>query len=378
MSRVVVAMSGGVDSSVAAFLCQEAGHEVIGMTMQIWPDAPEEVLEREGGCCSLSAVEDARRVCSILGIPHYVTNLKREFEHEVIDEFVAEYSRGRTPNPCITCNKCLKFGHLLRRALELEADFVATGHYARVECRGGRYLLRKAADESKDQSYALYSLDQEQLAHARFPIGSLEKREVRAIAKERGLPTSEKPESQDICFITDGDYRDFLTGKKPAALSEGPIEDVHGRTLGTHPGIAHFTVGQRKGLGISSGKPMYVVSICPETNTLVVGTWEESLARGLHAGNCNWIEFDRPSGPFRAGARIRYKSSPAPALVTPVDGGAVEVSFDRPQRAVTPGQAVVFYHDDLVVGGGTITSAIAPAITQGITPGSAPAGSPAR
>jgi len=358
MSRVVVAMSGGVDSSVAAFLCQEAGHEVIGMTMQIWPDAPEEVLEREGGCCSLSAVEDARRVCSILGIPHYVTNLKREFEHEVIDEFVEEYSRGRTPNPCITCNKSLKFGHLLRRAGELEADFVATGHYARIEHRGGRYLLRKAADESKDQSYALYSLDQEQLARALFPVGSLEKSEVRRIARERGLPTSEKPESQDICFITDGSYREFLAGKRPASLAEGPIVDVQGRTLGTHPGIAHFTVGQRKGLGIASGKPVYVVGIRPESNTVVVGTWEESLARGLVAHDCNWIEFEQPAGPFRADAKIRYKSSPAPALVTPVEGGAVEVLFDRPQRAITPGQAVVLYHDDVVAGGGTIASSI--------------------
>jgi len=358
MSRVVVAMSGGVDSSVAAFLCLEAGHEVVGVTMQVWPDAPEEVLEREGGCCSLSAVEDARRVCSILGIPHYVTNLKREFEDEVIDEFIKEYARGRTPNPCITCNRALKFGHLLRRARELEAGYVATGHYARVEKQAGRHLLKKAEDESKDQSYALYSLDQEQLAHALFPVGSLSKREVRRIAKERGLPTSEKPESQDICFVTGGDYRDFLAGRRPEALSPGSIEDTRGRKLGSHTGIAHFTVGQRKGLGIASGRPMYIVDIRPDTNTVVAGTWEESLSQGLLARECNWIEFDRPAGPFRADAKIRYKSNPAPALITPRDGGVVEVIFDRPQRAVTPGQAAVFYHGDVVAGGGTIVSAV--------------------
>ena len=358
MTRTVVAMSGGVDSSVAALLCLEAGHEVIGMTMQIWPDAPGEVFEREGGCCSLSAVEDARRVCSVLGIPHYVTNLKHEFEEEVIGEFIEEYAQGRTPNPCITCNKAVKFGHLLRKARELEADYLATGHYARVaRDDAGRYLLMKSPDESKDQSYALYSLDQDQLAHALFPVGSLDKRDVRRMARERELPTSAKPESQDICFITDGDYRDFLRQRRPEAFSPGAIEDTGGRTVGSHAGIAHFTVGQRKGLGIASGRPMYIVDIRPDTNTVVVGTWEESLDRGFLADDCNWIEFERPCGPFRADAKIRYRSNPAPASVTPRDDGAVEACFDRPQRAVTPGQAAVFYHGDIVVGGGTIISA---------------------
>jgi tRNA-specific 2-thiouridylase len=359
MTRTVVAMSGGVDSSVAALLCVRAGHEVIGMTMQIWPDASPDALEREGGCCSLGAVEDARRVCSALGIPHYVTNLKQAFEDEVIDEFIREYALGRTPNPCITCNKAVKFGHLLRRARELEADYLATGHYARVgRSETGRCLLMKAPDESKDQSYALYSLDQAQLAHALFPVGSFAKHEVRRLAREARLPTFARPESQDICFITSGDYRDFLRHRRPEAFRPGPIEDVTGRVVGSHAGIAHFTVGQRRGLGIASGRPMYILDIRPGTNTIVVGPWEESLHDGFFAGDCNWIEFDRPVGPFRADTKIRYRSSPAPALITPHQAGdRVEVRFDRPQRAVTPGQAAVFYHGDIVAGGGTIFSA---------------------
>lgn len=359
MSRVLVAMSGGVDSSVAALLCLEAGYEVIGATMQIWPQAPAEVEESYGGCCSLAAVYDARRVCDKLGVPHYVFNLRQEFEDSVIADFCAEYERGRTPNPCIVCNRVVKFEHLLERAIALEADFLATGHYARVEQNeAARWLLKRALYPEKDQSYALYALTQQQLSRTLFPVGSLSKQEVRNIAKRAGLEVSSKPESQDICFVVSGRYTDFLRERCAGAFKRGPLVDVEGRVLGYHNGIANFTVGQRKGLGISAGKPLYVLEIRPEDSTVVVGTREQSFASGLLASRCNWIAIEGLKEPIRATVKIRYKADAVPCRVIPENGHSVLAYFDEPQRAVTPGQAAVFYDGEVVIGGGTIERAI--------------------
>jgi tRNA-specific 2-thiouridylase len=355
MSRVLVAMSGGVDSSVAALLCLREGHEVIGATMQVWPEAPEDVAREHGGCCSLDAVTDARRVCAGLGIPHYVYNLRQEFQEAVIDYFCDAYAVGRTPNPCIVCNQTVKFTYLLDRAKKLEADYLATGHYARVICSpSGRYLLKRASWPEKDQSYALYSLTQEQLRYAMFPVGELPKSEVRRIAQRAGLPTSNKPESQDICFVVGGDHTGFVRERHPAAFVSGPIKDSSGRVVGRHEGIGHFTIGQRRGLGLSGGGPFYVLDIRPNENSVIVGPWEESLAHGLVAAGCNWIAFDHPRGPFRAQVKIRYRATSVPCTVEPLESGSVTAIFDSPECAVTPGQAAVFYDGDIVIGGGAI------------------------
>ena len=357
---VVVAMSGGVDSSVAAALLLEQGYNVVGVTMNLWPrKSMVEADTRHNICCSLESVNDARRVADRLGIPHYTLNFRDVFDREVVRDFLAEYARGRTPNPCIRCNRFVKFDALLAKALSWGANYIATGHYARVErSPEGRYLLKKALYSAKDQSYALYSLSQQQLAHTLFPLGGLEKSETRRIAADLGLATADKPESQELCFVPDGDYVGYISQRLPSAAMPGPIRNLKGEVLGTHPGIAFFTVGQRKGLGIATGKPLFVVELLPEENTVVVGEREELYSRGLLADDANWIAMVRPVGQIRVSAKIRYRSTDVPALAEMGLDGSVRIEFDEPQRAVSPGQAVVLYDDDTVVGGATIRRAI--------------------
>lgn len=352
--RVLAAMSGGVDSSVAAALLLEQGYEVIGVTMQLWPrDLP---IHHDGGCCSLSAVEDARRVAHVLGIPYYVLNFQEVFAREVIDAFTGEYLRGRTPNPCIRCNEKVKFGALLEKARELDAAYVATGHYARVDfdAGSGRYLLRKAADIAKDQTYALYGLTQEQLAHVLLPLGEFRKEETRSMARERGLPVASKRESQDICFIPDHDLAGFLERRAPGASRPGPIVNRRGERLGTHRGAIHYTVGQRKGLGIASSEPLYVLEVDTAANRLVVGRADELYGHALEVEALNWVALPGLDGPLEAQARVRYRAQEAPVRVEPLPGDRAVVRFHTPQRAITPGQSVVFYQDDLLLGGGII------------------------
>ncbi|MCL4498705.1 MAG: tRNA 2-thiouridine(34) synthase MnmA [Chloroflexi bacterium] len=355
--RVIVAMSGGVDSSVAAALLVKEGYETIGVTMNIWPEVDSEAqAERVGGCCSLSAAEDARRVCQTLGIPHYIMNFREAFREAVIEDFAKEYARGRTPNPCIRCNQRVKFDSLLIKAVALGADYIATGHYARREYNDstGRYLLKRGVDHGKDQSYALYTMTQEQLSKTLFPVGALEKRQTRRIAADLGLErVARKTESQEICFIPDNDYPKFLHGYTPNASRPGPILDTDGKVLGEHTGIIHYTIGQRKGIGVHSNVPLYVIAIDAERDAIVVGSNDALLEKTLVAEEINWIS-EEVSEPKRVSAKIRYRSDFAGAIISPRDGG-VRVDFDEAQRAVTPGQAVVFYEGDLVVGGGTIT-----------------------
>ncbi len=358
--RVVAAMSGGVDSSVAAAILKEEGYQVIGATMQIWPsDRQAGGADKFGGCCGTGAVEDAKRVAYELGIPHYVMNFRDIFAQRVITEFCHEYSLGRTPNPCISCNRYIKFDALLERAKGLGADFVATGHHARVDENNGRYLLRKGVDRRKDQSYVLYRLTQEQLSHSLLPIGNFTKERVREIAKELGLPVSAKPESQEICFIPDNDYPRFLKEHIPEAAKPGPILDKEGTILGEHRGILFYTIGQRKRLGMSARERLYVTAIDPERNAITVGSKQEAYNSELIASRLNWIAISklRQSLPIRA--KIRYLHQEAEAVVTPVDGDQVHVKFNKPQLAITPGQAIVFYDGDTVVGGGVIERSIA-------------------
>lgn len=354
--RVVVGMSGGVDSSVAAFLLKEKGYDVIGVTMQIWQDKDKEEYEREGGCCSLSAVEDARRVCSKIDIPFYVMNFKQIFEKMVIDYFVEEYISGRTPNPCIACNKYIKFDALLERSKALEADYVATGHYARVMYDEGfkRYVIKKSATPQKDQTYALYNLTQYQLKHILMPLGDYNKEQVREIASKLDLVTADKAESQEICFVEDNDYGRFISDRLGTKGETGYFVDTKGRRLGTHKGIIHYTVGQRKGLGIAFGKPMYVVEIIPDQNLVVLGDETEVFRKELTASELNLIAYEDIKEPIKVKAKIRYSARESEALVIPLENNRVKVVFEEPQRAITPGQAVVFYQGDVLVGGGTI------------------------
>lgn len=355
--RVLAAMSGGVDSSVAAALLVEQGYEVIGVTMQVWPELSPAEEARRGGCCSITAVNDAQLVAEKLGIPYYVVNIQAEFERQVINYFVAEYSRGRTPNPCIACNKFIKFDALMQKALELGCDYVATGHYARVDYDqdSGRYLLLRSVDPRKDQTYALYDLRQEQLARSLFPLDGLTKPEVRAIADRFGLVTANKPDSQEICFVLDNDYGAFIERRAPETARPGPIFDTTGRRLGTHRGLPHYTVGQRRGLGLNSPEPLYVVALRPEDNAIIVGPPDATMAAGLVAEDVNWIPFAALDGPRRATAKIRYNSPEAACMIHPQDDPkSVLVIFDDLQRAITPGQAVVLYDGDVVLGGGTI------------------------
>lgn len=350
----MVAMSGGVDSSVAAALLKEAGYQVIGVTMQVWPSDGV----RFGGCCGTAAVEDARRVAHKLGISHYVMDFRDVFAEKVIADFCREYRLGRTPNPCIRCNQHIKFDALLHKARGLGADFIATGHYARIEldeARGMR-LLKKGIDRRKDQSYFLYPVTQEQLARIMMPVGNLTKERVRKIARESGLPVADKPESQEICFIPDDDYASFLKEYIPEADRPGRILDEQGEVLGDHHGLLHYTTGQRRGLGIAAREPMYVIAIEPDRNAIVVGSKEKTYGSELIASDLNWINTAGPEGPIKTKAKIRYRHPEAEATVTPLDD-KVYVKFTEPQMAITPGQAVVFYDGDVVIGGGTIESA---------------------
>jgi tRNA-specific 2-thiouridylase len=352
--RIVVAMSGGVDSSMAAYLLLKEGYEVIGVTMRVWPN--DGSREEGPGCCGLADVEDAKRVAHKLGIPFYVINLEKEFDRAVVDYFCEEYSNGRTPNPCIVCNEKMKFGRLLERARGLEAEIVATGHYVQgvYDRKRKRYLLKRGHDRQKDQSYVLFSLTQEQLSRARFPVGALFKDQVRGMARDLGVRVHDKADSQEICFVREGDYRQFLHRRKGANTEAGPIVDRTGRVLGTHDGITGFTIGQRRGLGVSSGYPLYVIEIDRTANRVVVGPETEAYADRCVASHVNWVAVDSLEGPQSVEAKIRYNHPGAKAYVYPLGADRVSVRFEKPQKALTPGQAVVFYQDDLVLGGGWI------------------------
>jgi tRNA-uridine 2-sulfurtransferase len=350
--RIVVAMSGGVDSSVAAGLLAEAGHDVIGLSMQLYDQQQGEV--KFGSCCTIDDLHDARRAARTIGIPHYIVNFEHKFQEHVVSNFVREYASGRTPIPCVHCNGDLKFASLVERAEAFGAGAVATGHYAQVDFdeTARRYRLKRGADPRKDQSYFLFTLSQAQLAHARFPVGALDKPAVREEARRLGLTVAEKPDSQEICFVAAGEHPEFV-GRR-ADLPAGVIRDRDGRVLGRHDGVQHFTIGQRKGLGLSAGIPLYVVDIDAESAEVTVGP-REALEQGtLTASRVNWISGDAPAAPIRADARIRYRHHEAPATITPVGDDRVGVAFDLPQSAITPGQAVVFFDGDVVLGGGWI------------------------
>lgn len=362
--RIVVAMSGGVDSSVAAALLAEQGHDVIGVSMQLYPSTPdgrsgrdsEGTAPREyGTCCTLDDLHDARRVAAAIGIPHYILNLESRFDDTVVSNFVAEYVAGRTPIPCSHCNSEMKFATLLERALAMDAAALATGHYARIEAdEDGRFHLRRGRDPGKDQSYFLFSLTQAQMAQARFPIGELDKDTVRGHARRLGLGVAEKPDSQEICFVPDGDYAAFVARKAPALTRPGAIVNDAGRVLGTHEGVHRFTIGQRKGLRLSSAEPLYVIGIDAESARVTVGS-RDALGRDrLTASGVNWTAGIAPDDWRPIAAQIRHRHTAAPARVRAVDQERAEVQFDEPQTAVTPGQAVVFYEEDEVVGGGWI------------------------
>src|SRR3954462_14870999 len=354
--RIVVAMSGGVDSSGAPALLAAQGHEVIGLSMQLYDQS--EGQASFGSCCSIDDLHDARRVAAAIDIPHYIVNFEKQFNDQVVSNFVREYASGRTPLPCAHCKSDLKFATLAERARGFGADAVATGHYARVECdAGGRYRLPRGVGGAKDQSYFLFSLTQEQLACAVFPVGDLPKDEVRAHARRRHLPVADKPDSQEICFIPDNDYRAFVTRSVPEADREGSFVDESGRVLGTHGGIHRFTVGQRKGLGLASGTgtPMYVLALRPADQQVVVGPRSSLEQTHLTASAVNWI-VGEPAGTLRVDAQIRHRHTAAPSAVRSLGDGRAEIAFDAAQVAIAPGQAVVFYDGDSVVGGGWIDS----------------------
>ncbi|MDQ2085798.1 tRNA 2-thiouridine(34) synthase MnmA [Herbivorax sp. ANBcel31] len=355
--KVMIGMSGGVDSSVAAAVLLEKGYEVIGVTMKIWPEINADTKQAEGGCCSLSAVDDARRVAYKLGIPYYVMNFQDVFENKVIDYFKDEYLKGKTPNPCIACNRYVKFEAMLQKALSMGIDYVATGHYAIIEYDKNlkRYLLKKSVTQKKDQTYALYNLNQHQLSKILMPIGDYTKDHVREIAKDLDLDVASKPDSQEICFVEDNNYAKFIKENTDKKVKSGYFVDTEGNLLGKHKGIIHYTIGQRKGLGIAFGKPMYVVGLDIENNNVILGKNDETFSKSLIAGDLNFIMIDKLEEPMEVKAKIRYSAKEADATIYPLEDGKAEVVFKLPQRAITPGQSVVFYSDDIVIGGGVIT-----------------------
>jgi tRNA-uridine 2-sulfurtransferase len=352
--RVVCGMSGGVDSSATAALLIEQGYDVIGITLKLWPQ--DCVNRAEDKCCGPQAVTDARAVCDKLGVPYYLIDEAAEFQKHVIQYFADEYKAGRTPNPCVMCNQNLKFGRLIDRADQLGADFIATGHFARIEknADGSRHLLKRGRDSRKDQSYFLFSLRQDQLARAIFPLGEKTKSDTREVARHCNLKTADKEESMEICFVPDNNYGGFLQQANLVQKTRGDIVDLHGHVLGQHDGIAFYTIGQRKGLGITTSKPVYVVELDAENNRVVVGD-DSALDRDeFTADRCNWHPFDKLTEPIEVTAKIRYNHPGASATITPLENNRVKVKLHSPQRAITPGQAAVFYQDDLVVGGGWI------------------------
>ena len=355
--RVAVALSGGVDSSTAAALLIEQGYQVSGVTMRLWAAPDMDPLAENRGSTPV-AVEDARRVCALLGIPCQVVNLEEEFKYRVVGYFCDSYVLGRTPNPCLTCNREIKFGALLRIVQQWGVDYLATGHYARIRAQDGRYQLLRAADRHKDQSYVLYRLGQEELPQLLFPLGEYSKCQVRAMAAAFGLPTADKAESQDACFLSHGDYRAFLARERPETVRPGPILDPQGRVLGEHDGVAFYTVGQRQGLGLAAPHPLYVLEIDPARNALVVGPKAALFRSALMAEDVHFVAGYPPSQPIPVTAKIRYKAPEASAALVPLAEGKARVLFTAPQPAITPGQGVVFYQDEVVIGGGIITSSV--------------------
>ena len=352
---VVVGLSGGVDSSVAAYLLKEQGYDVIGVTMQIWQEEDSCTVEENGGCCGLSAVEDARRVAQKLDIPYYVMNFRKEFQKQVIDYFTREYLEGRTPNPCIACNRYVKWESLLKRSLEIGADYIATGHYARVEqLPNGRYAVRNSVTAKKDQTYALYNLTQEQLARTLMPVGAYTKDEIRKIAEEAGLLVAHKKDSQEICFVPDNDYARFIKNSTGKTIPKGNFVLADGKVIGEHQGIIHYTIGQRKGLNLSMGHPVFVTKIRPDSNEVVIGENEDLFVNTLICDRVNFMAMEGLEEEVRLKAKIRYNHPGAECVISPVEDGKVRVTFDQPQRAITPGQAVVFYQGEYVAGGGII------------------------
>lgn len=352
MAKALIAMSGGVDSSIAAKIMTDRGYECIGCTMKLY-DNDDAGIERGHTCCSLDDISDARNVAYKLGMEYYVFNFKEGFKEKVIDKFVRCYEEGITPNPCIDCNKYMKFDKLFERAELLDCEYVVTGHYARIEKQGDKFVLKKALDDTKDQSYVLYSMTQEQLAHTQFPLGDLRKTEVRKIADENSFINADKPDSQDICFVPDGDYAKIVemhSGKTP---EPGDFVNTDGKVLGRHKGIIHYTIGQRKGMGISAPEPLYVCKIDPVSNIVVLGSNSELFTVDVKVKDFNWISGEVPEGEFRCNAKIRYRHPEQPATVK-IKGDIVHITFDTPQRAITPGQAAVLYDGDTVLGGGTI------------------------
>ena len=354
MKKAMIAMSGGVDSSVAAYLITQQGYEAVGVTMKLFQNDGDCTSEKS--CCSADEINDAQSVAEKLGIPYYVFNYTDNFKLQVISRFVEAYRNGRTPNPCIDCNRYIKFDQLMKRAEELHFDYVVTGHYAICEYdeSRGRYILRKAVDDTKDQSYVLYSLTQEQLKHIIFPLGRMTKAQAREIAEEQGFVNAQKHDSQDICFVPDGDYARFIEEWCGFKFENGNFVDLNGNIIAKHKGIINYTIGQRKGLGIAAKAPYYVVSKNLGTNEVVLGANEDLFSDSLIAADVNFISIEKLTGPMKVKAKVRYKQKETDAVITPLEDGTVSVKFDTPQRAIAPGQAVVFYDGDIVVGGGTI------------------------